>query len=475
MHQPIFLNQISLSFADHCCFEDFTNHIHPFSRIAIIGNNGSGKSSLLNILAGKLVPTSGQIIRPADLTVGYVEQTISQYHNLSGGQRLNKKLSQALALSPDILLLDEPTNHLDYANRKSLMRMLAHYHGTLIIVTHDIALLNSCIDTFWHINHQTITSFSGNYADYIREIEQKHIAIEKELLLLKKEKKQLHTDLMKEQQRAAKSKQKGKKSIHQKKWPTVVSHTKASRSQQTSNKKRALINQKRDNLINQQASLHVPKVIKAKFSLTSNKITQGNILSIYNAEIGYSQTDKILKNINLTLGADERIAICGDNASGKSTLLKAVLNDDAIVKQGQWQTPNNQNIGYLDQHYDHLEANLSVIDHLREIQPQWDEKQLRCHLNDFLFSNNTDIAKSIKVLSGGEKARLSLCLIAARTPSLLILDEITNNLDIDTKNHVIEVLKAYPTAMIIISHEDAFLQAIGIDHRYHLKDGLLIN
>lgn len=148
MHSPIKIKNISLSYPNKNCFEDFSNTIYPGSRISLIGRNGCGKSSLLNILRGQLMPTSGACVLPDDLIIGYVEQTIADFRDLSGRQRLNKRLSKFLAKSPNLLLLDEPTNHLDQDNRKSLMQMLKDYQVTL-----DTELLRCSIETLWHIEH----------------------------------------------------------------------------------------------------------------------------------------------------------------------------------------------------------------------------------------------------------------------------------------------------------------------------------
>ena len=471
MHKPISLKDISLSFANKNCFEGFSSQIYPGSRIAIIGRNGSGKSSLLNILRGALSPSGGEVITPDDLCIGYVEQTINEFNDLSGGQRLNKRLSEALAQFPDLLLLDEPTNHLDKDNRKSLMQMLKRYQGTLIIVSHDTDLLRRCIDTLWYIDNNKIHEFSGSYDDYMREIRQKRVSIEKELASLKRAKKDTHNALMKEQKRAAQSKIKGQKSIDQRKWPTIVSKSKALKAEQTSGKKKSAIDRKKQSLTEHLSDLILPEIILPKFSLTVENIGSGSLLSISVADIGYSQDKIILKNVSLSLTGKERIAIGGKNSSGKSTLLKAILGQEKIFKTGSWHLPSREHIGYLDQHYSNLDSELSVIEHIKELRPDWHEVDVRRHLNDFLFRKNEEVMQVVANLSGGEKARASLSLIAAKTPKLLILDEITNNLDLETKEHVIQVLKAYPGAMIIVSHEEDFLQAIGIDHTYTIVDG----
>jgi ATPase subunit of ABC transporter with duplicated ATPase domains len=475
VHKPIVLKDVCLHFPHKNCFNDFSSHIYPGNRIAIIGRNGSGKSSLLNILRGTLDPSRGDVMTPHNLSIGYVEQTVDAHKDLSGGQRFNQRLSEVLGQGPDLLLLDEPTNHLDQDNRKSLMRMLSHYPGTLVVISHDTQLLRNCIHTLWHIDSGKIHEFSGNYDDYTQTVKQKRSSIEKELGSLKNQHKNTHSALMKEQRRAAKSKAKGQKSVDQRKWPTVVSKAKATRAEQTSGKKKAAIDQRKQHLTEELSNLHLPEVIVPKFSLSAENISSGNILSITHANVGYTEDHMILTHINLTLSGKERIALCGKNASGKSTLLKAILNQKDLVKTGNWHMPPPHHIGYLDQHYAQLNLKLSVIEHVHQLRPDWDEAHARKHLNDFLFRKNEEVTQAAAHLSGGEKARASLCLIAAKMPKLLILDEITNNLDLETKEHVVQVLQKYPSAMIVVSHEDDFLQAINIDHIVTIKDGMIVS
>ncbi len=120
-----------------------------------------------------------------------------------------------------------------------------------------------------------------------------------------------------------------------------------------------------------------------------------------------------------------------------------------------------EDIGYLDQHYGTLIPDKTVIETISDLVPAWSHAEIRRHLNDFLFRKNEEVNSPVSTLSGGEKARLSLAQIAAKTPKLLILDEITNNLDLETKEHVVQVLKAYPGAMIVISHEADFWRKLG--------------
>ena len=454
--KPINLYNLTLSFPHKTCFEDFSTIIPYGSRIAIIGRNGSGKSSLLKMILD---------ICKDQMQAGYVPQIIENFGSYSGGERLNEALTEALALDPDLLLMDEPTNHLDRRNRQSLMRMLQSYSGTLIIVSHDAELLRNSVDILWHIDQNQVHIFTGNYDDYMNEMRIKRSSIESEFARLDRQKKEMHESLMREQERAAKSRSKGAKSIDQRKWPTVVSNAKAGRAQETSGSKKVAIEHKKQHLSDQLSSLYIPEIILPKFALQAFDLGSAAIVSIRDASVGYGDKN-ILENISISVMAGERLAIMGDNGSGKSTIIRAILDDLSVSKTGNWYVPKQKDIGYLDQHYSTLDSSKTVLETIEEAVPTWTHAEIRKHLNDFLFRKNEEVSALVDSISGGEKARLSLAVIAAKTPKLLILDEVTNNLDLETRQHIIEVLKEYPGAMIVISHDEDFLDEIGVKDRY---------
>ncbi|WP_182350281.1 ABC-F family ATP-binding cassette domain-containing protein [Legionella sp. PC1000] len=471
MHKPIQLKHLCLSFPHKTCFVDFSGQIVYGSRIAIIGRNGSGKSTLLKLLAGILEPTDGDICFPKELNIGYVPQIIEEFDSLSGGQRFHKLLTQALVSDPDLLMLDEPSNHLDRNNRRSLMRMLSDYRNTLIMVTHDIELLQSTVDTIWHIDHAEVRVFTGCYADYLREINIQRSTIEGEIADLRRQKKQIHADMMREQARAKSSRNQGEKHILQRKWPTIVSQSKARNAQETSGRKKSAINQKKQELTERLSTLYLPEVIHPKFAVHGVETNQ-TLVTVSEGTVGYENNNPVLRELSFSIKARDRIAIHGKNGSGKSTLLKAILSNESVIKKGIWAVPHSHEIGYLDQHYNNLPLTKTVWEAISCLTDK-SYTEIRSFLNDFLFRKNEEINALVSTLSGGEKARLSLAQIAAITPKLLILDEVTNNLDRETRAHVIQVLKVYPGALMVISHDSHFLSAIEVTDGYEIKDGLL--
>ena len=465
---PLTLTQVGLTFPHKTCFTDFSTQIYQGARIAIIGRNGSGKSNLLEILQGLKTPSEGQIHIPSGITFGYVPQIIAGSENLSGGQRFNDALTKALIKTPDVLVLDEPTNHLDMNNKNSLLHLLQRFKGVLIIASHDAELLRTCVNTLWDIEDGKITVFSGNYDDYREARVQQRTSLEHELHHLGQQQKATHQALMKEQGRARNSRLSGEKHIGQRKWPTIVSQAKARRAEETSGRKKNDIRQKKMELSHKLAQTRLPEIIIPRFALGSAPVSASKaIVAIADGACGYGHP--VLDNIFLTLAAGGRLGITGSNGSGKSTLAKAIVNDKAVIKSGTWTLPSPEDIGYLDQHYATLDRAATVLNTIQATAPHWGMVDIRRHLNDFLFRKNEEINACISTLSGGERARLSLAQIAASPPKLLILDEITNNLDLETRLHVTQILKPYPCALIVISHDIDFLTDIGIENFYDLS------
>ena len=467
-HKPIEIKNLALDFPHKTCFSGFNALIAAGDRIALMGRNGSGKSSLLKMLAGMLEPSEGEVRTPEGLRCRYVPQVIEENECLSGGERLQAALQQALAADPDLLLLDEPTNHLDRAHRQQLFQDLQACKATLVVVSHDAELLGTLVDRLWHLDDQKVSIFSGQYEAYLEERRRKRSSIEGELAQLRKQTKASHQKLMLEQRRAAQSRAIGKKSLANKKWAPILGQTKALQAEQTTGRKKQALETEKQALHQALQDLRLPEIIRPRFSIESQDRKAQVVLEIQDGSFGYAPDQPILKNINLKLGGKDRLAILGPNASGKSSLLRTIRGEQGVFKTGAWFTLQQEAIGYLDQHYANLDSTKSAFQTLAALAPERKDQELRQLLNDFLFRKNEEVHSPVSKLSGGEKARLSLAQIALQTPRLLMLDEISNNLDRETKDHLIQVLNAYPGALIVISHEPDFLAALDIDRYFSL-------
>lgn len=460
MHLPIEITGFELCIPGRSLIHDFNTIIYPGSRIGIIGDNGSGKSSLIRAIYQAQFTVNPALNLAGDITIGYVPQLIF-HDSLSGGERFNNALSQALANFPELLLLDEPTNHLDSKNRHALFRLLRHNPSTMLVVSHDPELLNNYVDCLWHVHNGKVTIFNGGYDDYCRQLKQQRDKLCRRIDELKAEQKQQHQLLMKEQQRAKNSRMQGEKHISERKWPTVTSATKARRAENTSGKNAAKIRHLREEIRQQLDGLWQPEELNYSFALDCVSLDKA-VLSIVNGSCGYFNGGFSLNNLNLSLSGGAHLALSGDNGSGKTTLLRAIMRDPQLWTDGEWLLPIAADIAYLDQHYTNIEDNATIMEMVNQANPELSPAELREFLNRFLFRKNEEVTKTGAMLSGGEKVRLSLALIGLCRPKLLIIDEISNNIDLTTRNHIIQVLRDYPGAMIIISHDRDFLEQLKI-------------
>jgi ATPase subunit of ABC transporter with duplicated ATPase domains len=464
VHRPVLLKNLALSFPRKTCFEAFTAEIHPGARIAIVGQNGSGKTTLLKMILGLFDPSEGEITVPGDVRLGYVQQVIEDFDCLSGGERLNQALTRALANDPNVLLLDEPTNHLDLRNRRSLMRCLASYRGTLLVVSHDTELLRTQVNILWHIGEGKIDVFAGSYDCYVREREKARESAFETLSVLRKERREVRAAAQAEVRREAGSRCANRRENDR----SLLSGMKESGSR-TAGRLRGALNKKRERIDGELRGFRLPEVIRPRFSLEAGGLKSQAALAICGGSVWRGRP--LVEGINLTVGNGERVALFGDNGSGKTTIVQAILGEAGVGRAGEWYLPQPDDIGYLDQHYATLQGSETVLDTVRKAAPTLPYGDIRSHLNDFLFRKNEEVLAPVSILSGGEKARLSLALIAARTPRLLILDEATNNIDLETREHLIQVLIVYPGAMLIISHDRDFLERVGVSSCYEIRDG----
>lgn len=469
-HKSVIFKNVSLVLPHKICFEDFNAVVPSGSKIAVMGNNGLGKSTLLKAICALPTPVEGEITASSGCVIAYVPQIVENYSTLSGAQRFHKAFTEALAKRPDVLLLDEPTNHLDASNRYQLLNMLSRYNNTLICATHDPELLKT-VDIIWHIAEGRINVFRGNYDDYLREMSLKRQSLQARLNSLEKEKILSHKKLMREQQRAAAARRHGEALNNNKKWAPIIAGGKKRLAQNTAGAKSVRLAAEREEINAEIGELNFRRHIAPSFNIPAGNI-RGNVLFISGGAAGYDGKI-ILNDVNLSLNSGEKLALVGDNAVGKTTFFRAVA-DAKFRLGGIWQTPPVKSIGLLDQHYNNISGYKNALDLISSLSPSLSHGEIRRHLNDFLFRKNEEVSAPVNILSGGERARLSLAAISCLVPDLLLLDEITNNIDLETRGCIEDILRAYPGAFIIISHDMPFLRAVGVTCAVRIKDGRLI-
>jgi len=504
----ITLNNLSLDFAGNIIFNNVSIQIKKNDKIGLIGNNGSGKTTLLNLLSKKINPTDGVVLQEKSLKVAYLPQELNfntninlkefvignksriieldkkineindllskeklekkqfklldQLENMqhkkdsintleleinsekimkglgfnnadlkkyindfSGGWKMRAELSRLLVLNPDIILLDEPTNHLDLPAIIWLEKFLNTTKLTIILVSHDTKFLNKNVNRIFDISQNTITDFKGNYSKYI-------IYREKEIERQIKQKKNQDKYIKQANMLIDKFRYKKNKAAFAQ---TLIRRLKKMDKIKINNFDMSSIS------FQFPVPLHCGKII-----FRSNKLKK-----VYGDNI-------IFENLDLDIYNGDRVSFVGKNGCGKTTLTK-IINGE-IGFEGDIKKGEKVIINYFAQNQNELlDSNLTIIEYIKSIPSEKNDSQLRGLLGAFLFSGDA-IYKKIKVLSGGEKARLALCGLLLSPSNVIILDEPTNHLDVFAKDILKQALLQYSGTLILVSHDRHFLRGL---------------
>ena len=342
----------------------------------------------------------------------------------SGGQRSKIAFIKLLLSKPDIMLLDEPTNHLDMAAVEWLEQYLKNYNRAVVVVSHDRMFLDNVADVVYEIEYGTAKRYPGNYSHFVETKQADYEKQLKDYTLQQQEIKRLETLVERFKNK-----------------PTKVAMTRS--------KKKAI--EHMDKIENPMAADVRTFQRSLKPALESGK----NVLFVRNLEVGY---DVPLARISFELKRGEKIAVVGDNGTGKSTLLKTLVGRLPALG-GEFGFGVNVQTGYFDQESAQYASAKDVLTDFRDEFPDLTQTEARSALGAFLFTQD-DVFRQVKLLSGGEKARLALCKIFQRRPNLLILDEPTNHMDIVGKETLENLLKAYEGTVLFVSHDRYFVRRV---------------
>lgn len=503
---------------------------HNQGKLAIVGRNGSGKSTLLKLLAGEIKPVSGVIntngrvcycpqalldnrnqtvadllgvneilqalerisqgsVAPSDfdcvgdnwdiaeqaqyqldqIKLGYL--SLNQYASqLSGGELSKLLLARGLLSKADFILLDEPTNHLDMSAKKQLLSAINNSASSFVIVSHDRTLLNQ-MDAILALTPLGGTLYGGNYDFYLHQKALQETAIEREIAdcekQLKKAKRVAQETKEKYEQRSSRASTLRKKNDQ----PKIMQNFFENRAGLTAAK---IANQSEVSFAKNATALNDAKGKKVftrelNLNLTPTNLKKNKlVLEVSNITFSYPNKDRpLFESLSLAIYGPERLAIIGPNGCGKSTLIKLILGEltpsSGTIKLGDIR------VQYLDQSIAFLNPNQSILDNFIELNPDLKQHQAHEVLANFLF-RNVDALKPVSSLSGGEKLRAGLaCLLKSKyPPQLLILDEPSNHLDLESLEHLESALLNFNGAIIVISHDAYFLEKIGIEREINI-------
>lgn len=463
----ISINNLSLIFGDQSLYDNVSFNINHKDKIGLVGRNGSGKSTFFSLLTGELEPDDGKIAIPKHYRMGIVKQTISfskefvleeaclglqpddQYsewkveklllglgfsdedmyrdpNEFSGGYQVRLNLVKVLASEPDMLLLDEPTNYLDIGSVRWLQKFLKQWPGELIIISHDRGFMDSVTNHTMAIHRTKVKKIKGSTLDIYTKIEEEEIIYEK-----------TRANQEKQQQKV------------QKFIDTFRSKANL-----------AKLVQSRIKALNRAEKLEkLSDIAMLDFSFNDADFHAKHLLNARNVSFAYPKGDPLFSGVSIDIEKNDRICIIGKNGVGKSTLLKT-LYGVLTPTDGDISTHPVTKIGFFGQtNIDTLDPNHTIEEELTSAWGTGDREKVRKIAGTMMFSGDQAL-KPIRVLSGGEKSRVLLGKILLSPSNLLMLDEPTHHLDMESCDTLVQAIDQFKGAAIIVTHNETFLHML---------------
>ncbi|WBB68757.1 ribosomal protection-like ABC-F family protein [Micromonospora sp. WMMD812] len=503
-------------------------------RTGLVAPNGAGKSTLLKLIAGEYQPTGGSV--SVQGVLGYLPQTLPlaggltvaevlgvapqlkalhaieagdaseehfttigndwdieertraeldrlglgdvsltrRLHTLSGGQVISLGLAAQLLKRPDVLLLDEPTNNLDADARRRLYAVLDDWHGCLLLVSHDRALLDR-MDRIAELDRGEVQVYGGNFTAYSEAARAAQEVAEKNVRNAEQEVKREKREMQQARERAERRASNASRNLKNAGLPKIFAGTMKRGAQEAAGKARethaARVSDARARL--DEASRALREEQRIVVELPETTVPAGRTVFVGEGlRVRHGDRDILGDGVDLTIRGPERIALSGRNGVGKSTLLR-LMNGDLEPQGGEIRRADGR-VAYLSQRLDLLDLDRTVAENLAAFAPALPDAERMNLLARFLFRGSR-AHLPVGVLSGGERLRATLAcvLFASPAPQLLLLDEPTNNLDLVSVAQLESALGAYRGAFVVVSHDERFLHEIGVDRWLRLDDGRL--
>jgi len=467
--QPIVIkiNQLSKSYFARELFVDVIFQMNAGDRLGLVGRNGHGKTTLFKLILGQEEPDSGEITIPRNYRIGHLEQHLhftqptileeaalglpeeeshSIYkaeailfglgfsdgalekapHECSGGFQIRINLAKLLLSDPNLLLLDEPTNYLDITSVRWVARFLANFKGELILITHDRDFMDSITTHTAVIHRQKIRKFEGGTAKAYDQI--------------------ILEDEIHERTRANEEKKRA--------------HAAAFINRFRAQASKAKMVQSRIKMLEKLPKLEVLADIESlDFKFRHAAFAAKTLLDARDISFGYTPDNVLFRHLNLTINARDRFGVIGSNGKGKSTLLN-ILSGGLKPLTGELKAHPGMKLGYFGQtNIQRLNPKLTIEQEIERTNPALTRTQVRNICGTMMFGGDLAL-KKVSVLSGGEKSRTLLAKILAHPSNLLLLDEPNNHLDMESIDALIESLRDFPGALLIVTHNERILRAL---------------
>jgi ATPase subunit of ABC transporter with duplicated ATPase domains len=499
-------------------FENLTLSIGP-ERVGLVGRNGSGKSTLLRLIAGEGEPVSGSITRTgrigrllqawpdevvsvadalgitealarlrkleagegdaedaaeADWTLDHrIETSMAAVglgaiardrplRSLSGGERTRTAIARLMIEQPDVLLLDEPTNNLDAAGRAAIAALVAGWRGGVVIASHDRALLEG-MDRIVELSPVGVTVFGGGWSAFAKAREAERQLAEANLERADATLRQTSRAVQEQKERKARRDKMGRKKRARNDEPKMYLDAQEDRAEVMVGRDGAIAERQlgQANEALETARKRIEVLTPLTIELSSVDLPPQRDVLAFDSVTMERDGRCLFGPLSFSLRGPERVAVAGPNGAGKTTLLQLVTGDETPTSGAIWRFDGR--IALLDQHVGFLDAAASALANMQRMNPDLSDNDAHARLARFAFRNK-DALQIAGTMSGGEQLRLGLaCLLgSSQPPQLLLLDEPTNHLDIASIEVVETAIAAYDGALIVVSHDPAFLEAVGV-------------